>query len=561
MLTAVAIIVGFIFRLAASLNATGVIHPDEIFQGMEMAHLLTYGSGRVPPEFAIENERTPSYAASRSWLFPLILSGFMRIGEFFGLNYHSGILPLLRIIFAINSTLLIPATSKLARQITHNNKNVGVTVAVIVSLYWRIVEYTVRPLSNTFFLPFLFYGIYRVIKSFDKHQLSIYDHFVGIICIGIPTYIRLDLGVIVFSFFIVTFSLRNIRHYIEHILNAMVGWFIGIQVDYHYYNKYFTVPINWFKFNIIEHNSDWFGVQNSNYYYRELIVYDKLEIWIFFLLILLVFRVLTRKSRIYLQTNKDFRDLEQGFIQSCICTTIIWTIFSSFWRNMNLSNLMKLITDQQGWNPQSHKEIRFMIGGLIVLIISISISIVYGSALISEIIAYQISNNQQNKKNINLSFTIEIKFWTKLILSVLLISLLLVQSFYSAQARYHLEQFDDTNQAFIYIGNQDNVTGIIAIAPWFQLGSYTYLHLNMDVVIWAVDFSSNDPSVVERNLRTAKTLIENWEEGNYLILPRYQAYIEPAIWNWLRDNNWQISTVIDGKTEVWKRTIFSPDIK
>jgi hypothetical protein len=544
---AVVIIVGFFVRLYAALNADGIYHPDEIFQGYEMAHLLTYDSGRKPAEFSIGND-TPSYDASRSWVFPLMLSFIMRLGEFLNLDYHTEILPLIRIVTAFNATLLIPAAAKLTKQIT-KDQNSALVVALVISLYWRIIEVTVRPMTNTFFLPMLFYGIYRVLISLEKEKISKYDHLIVILCLGLPTYVRLDLSITVFAFFLVTFNWKRLTHYTELIIDGIIGWLLCALVDYHYYDKIFSVPINWFKFNIIEHNSDWFGLQPYTYYYDELIYYDNLTMWSMLMVLFVVALVFLREKDFDKGFLNEIKLIENGYIRLVSSTIIIWAIFSSFWRNMSFKTIWHFVITQEGWDPQSHKEIRFIMAGLVVLLITISVFIVLFSKVLSRLVLHQL----QKYKKIKISNPIEARYWSNLITVLLILLIFIIQSFSTGDSRYHQEQFDDVNEALMYVGSQDNVTGVIVISQWFLIGSYTYLHLGPEVKINTTNLATNNLQELERNKRRTKDWISSLDMANYLILPRFQTYHASEIYNWLRNNNWDIDAVIDGRCEVWKR--------
>jgi hypothetical protein len=246
--------------------------------------------------------------------------------------------------------------------------------------------------------------------------------------------------------------------------------------------------------------------------------------------------------------NKDpiLKKTIKGHQQFVLATLIIWVIFSSFWRGMTLEGIWEYLLHQNGWGPESHKEIRFAIGALVILVITISVNMILVANLLTLTFARLIKKIPKIVVSID-----EFKYWSNLLLVSFLLGLLLLQSFFIADARWHGEQFDDTNLAFTYVGHQENVTGIIAVAPWFQLGSYTYLHLGSEVIIEPVDFSN--PDTFNYNKNFARNLITDWTEGNYLILPRYQLLHFGEILVWLLESNWQIDAVIDGRSEVWKR--------
>ena len=254
-----AIIGGFLVRWLFSQFVTGILHPDEIYQSLEMAHVMVYDSGIIPPEFKLENRQVESYATSRSWIFPLIFATIMRFGEYIGLDYHSGIIPMIYFILVLNSTFMIYSASKFSFMLT-KSKNVQLYTAYAIAFWFRFVEYTIRSFNNTFFFPILFYGLYRVLLVMERKKVTAYDSFIVMFALGVTTYVRLDLLFLVLLVFLVTFNKVNYNQYIKLAMDGFVGWIIGILTDFYYYEEYVIVPYKWFLFNIIESNSDLFGV-------------------------------------------------------------------------------------------------------------------------------------------------------------------------------------------------------------------------------------------------------------------------------------------------------------
>ena len=65
------IIIGWIIRVVLAVNTGGMVHPDEIYQSLEIAHEMKYGYGYKPWEFQIP-ETPDDDGAARSYLFPLL---------------------------------------------------------------------------------------------------------------------------------------------------------------------------------------------------------------------------------------------------------------------------------------------------------------------------------------------------------------------------------------------------------------------------------------------------------------------------------------------------------
>ncbi|MDH5404120.1 MAG: hypothetical protein OEY49_16600, partial [Candidatus Heimdallarchaeota archaeon] len=323
----VALIAGFVIRMDLSLRNKGILHPDELYQSLEIAHHMVYGSGYIPPEFRSEFD-PPSYASSRSWLFPLIFASIMRFGEFFGLDYHDGSLFLIRVMLGINATLIIPATKKLTFQLTKNEICAFIS-AVYIAFWFRMIEYGVRSFTNTFFLPYLFFGIAFTLKMLEEKNFSIKNSIIFAITVPLTVYIRLDLGIIIFSFFLVTFKRENLNSYMKLGLIGVVTWLLAGYYDYTMYEgaKFMSVPINWYTFNVIEGYSKNFGVSSPLYYVGVLIGLDRLWPW----LLLIIFTTIFYKGNELDLENKNFNELFDGYYITLKSSIIIWIIYSNFW--------------------------------------------------------------------------------------------------------------------------------------------------------------------------------------------------------------------------------------
>src|SRR5579872_2023631 len=68
-------LIAFALRLLPVFAFPGINFPDEIFQTIEPAHRLVYGTGLVPWEFLY---------GTRSWVLPGVIAGVMRAAQFVG---------------------------------------------------------------------------------------------------------------------------------------------------------------------------------------------------------------------------------------------------------------------------------------------------------------------------------------------------------------------------------------------------------------------------------------------------------------------------------------------
>ncbi len=520
----VSILVGFVIRLIASLMASGILHPDEVYQSLEIAHNLVYGYGHIPPEFRLENIGTPSYASSRSYIFPLLIAMIMHLGEFFNLDYHYGILPLIKVILAINATLLIPVTYKLAKILTED-KLTSVIATLYVSFWFRIVEFTVRSFYNTFFLPYLFYGIYRVIYLTKSNKKFETKDYLGIIFgLGMVSYVRVDLLIIIFAVVIMNFNLKSLKKYPVIALLGIIGWIISAIIDYSYYRKFMVVPIHWFQFNIIESNSDWFGLSSPTFYIQELIRGDFLVFFTVLSTFCILFLLIYYKKK--MKDFPNYPNLSKSLINLFGASIISWFLYSNPWR-------------VEG----SHKELRFAISALVLSLITFAVATTIFATLLSEFLSRLPRINKIPNIKIHKSH-----FY--FILIILLFASFSFSTYRGFTTRYHDESFDDVNDALIYVGNQDNVESVTVMTSWYYTGGYSYLHQDVEVDYYTLtnpDTHSGNKFFVERIIRQ--------NLSNYFVLPTYQLIGNEWLYEYLTVHGWIMSLNIEDRCEVWSTII------
>ena len=88
------IVFAVVLRLTVRLVSPHLIYADEIFQSIEQAHRLVFGTGQVPWEFQV---------GIRSWLIPGILAPFMWLGHLLGPAPDTLLLPT-KVFLAVAST-------------------------------------------------------------------------------------------------------------------------------------------------------------------------------------------------------------------------------------------------------------------------------------------------------------------------------------------------------------------------------------------------------------------------------------------------------------------------
>ncbi|MHA2502117.1 MAG: hypothetical protein ACXAE3_04555 [Candidatus Kariarchaeaceae archaeon] len=518
----ISILLGFIFRLGSSLKAYGLKHPDETFQSLEMAHYLVYGTGYIPPEFQNFNNDIPSYAAARSWLFPYFFAGLMWLGEFLGMDYYNGTLVMIKVYMAFHATLLIPAVYKFTLQLSKDRMS-ATMAAFAVAFWFRIIEFTVRTFTNTFFLPFIFYGLYKMFYNLEHSSFTILEYLEIGFLFGISTYIRLDMGILIFAFFLVYFNLGQLHHYLLTGFSSLLFWVWGAWIDYNQYEgvAFFSVPVNWFTFNVIENYSEFFGVSGPFAYIGLLVIKDFLVPWFIVILVWPVVHLVRRPAESILYTP-----LGRRFLKLTLVTIITWLIYSNIWPIVSLDPFSITL-------PDSHKEVRFMIGPVTMLLVisSIVTRLVLGS--LPQIIDGRTGKAVDNYTIIDYRFSLYRR--RILLVTVLLFIILSYRGFLIQTDSDHHEGI---NLSLMYIGQQGNAEKIVIGENWYNSGYYTYSHVGSSVEFQFLPLHIEEKQLYHYTL--IKLIIESQTLNTYIVLPFYSFIFVENLENLLEDNGWTI---------------------
>jgi hypothetical protein len=478
-----------------------------------------------------ENPNIQSYAAARSWLFPIIFASIMYFGEAINLNYHYQILPLIRILLAVNSTLLIPVVFKFIKYLT-NDENYGLIGACLIAFHWRLIELSIRPFTNTFFLAMLIYGLYRILIVLEKNELGIRDTIILTLFVGVVTYVRVDLGIGVFSLFVVMFDKSKIRMYFKIFLRGVCGWLIGVIIDFGFYGRLFTVPINWITFNL--NYSHLFGVSDRYYYFEEMILgdgllsYSILSTVIFFIMIINGYFKLRYFEKF--DYNGSHVNFKASYIRIYCLNVLSWAISSNI------------------WTDASHKEIRFNSLNLVFLLILFSFAIWEGIKFVSDLI-FMVDLSSIRRYNYNWSLT-----KVRKVIAILFILFFTFQSFYYHSHRGYVENFDDVNKALIFVGQQEEVDNVIILGHWYLSGSYTYLHKSMSTEISYINLV--DPKTSLDTMENLEQILKDLGGNDYLIVPVYQLEIDKDYLNNIFiENQIEIIENVENRTYVYKKII------
>ncbi|MFX0095296.1 MAG: hypothetical protein ACFFBD_26415, partial [Candidatus Hodarchaeota archaeon] len=346
--------IGWFIRIILAINTGGLVHADEIYQSLEIAHYMKYGYGHIPWEFRVPGRiygdilpglwTYNSPDPIRSYLYPLIFYFIFELCELGGIPYGlEGTLRVVRLFNATYSAMLIPIVFYVSKELFPAQEKpyiFSLFAAFLTVVWFQFPFWGIRTLTNSFVCVPIFLGIYLHLlasnNTFSLAKTFSLESIAGVL-LGLACVLRMDSVV----FFAPIFLLR---HYSDRRMSfsyvSLAIGFVAIFIlqgltDLIYYGIFFISPINWVIFNIIEGKSARFGTLPIPYY---VYLFTKNSFYLIFFA--LVLGTLIIKTYITLWHNQEKRKDPWFFT---FLTLFIWFMFSL--------GIMSLV---------AHKEERFI---------------------------------------------------------------------------------------------------------------------------------------------------------------------------------------------------------
>ncbi len=534
-------IISAAMQISFSLSTWGTIHPDEIFQSLEIAHDIVYNYGTIPPEFQESNPVIPSYAKSRSFLFPIIFTVPMYLGKLFGWNYWRFTIPFIRILLGINGSLLAPSTYVLVKRYTKGKKVFASASALIIVFSPLLMFSSFRSVSNIFFVPWFFFIINSFWKTLEKLQKENGDEsqrklkmrksfksYLKIIVlsffIGLIIYIRIDFIVGLIATLVFKFPYKKIKVIACNFLGLGLAALFGGLVDFITYGDFLISPIQWFRYNILEGLSSTHGVQPVTFYLDSLFSYIPLIIFLVFCA-LVMFGTLVYTTCRYIKCKEKNWILLRNICGFPAASIIIISLFSI----------------------PSHKEFRFVHLGFIYLHVSLAISLLLLFQVFSpKISAYSTKLFTKITRKTESAKISRMFNYTYSIFALMLIVSGGAISSYQGSQMYDWKAYDSLARSLCYVGQMEDSNGVLLFTQGSKMDSYFYLHkdipLNEIINLW-------DAFQIRPIIRDCA--IEN-ETFNYIIFSIYQRDVTPYIVDALNDYNYVLNHSINEIAFIYK---------
>lgn len=131
-----------LLRLWLALSDQSIYWPDELYQSLEQAHRLTFGSGLIPWEFR---------DGARNWILPGLLAGLWQVAALLGVSSSLTLVALARGAVLLGSVLAIALAARLAERLA--SARAGLVTALLLAVLPVSVVFGYRTLSESVSAP------------------------------------------------------------------------------------------------------------------------------------------------------------------------------------------------------------------------------------------------------------------------------------------------------------------------------------------------------------------------------------------------------------------------
>ncbi len=330
----VIIILSILLRLLAAQESQGFVHPDEVFQSLEMIHYWIYGEYGTGQTIPWEYNTAYRFGGARSWFFVLILVGVYKFLMLFGITDPLVLIYSARLFLSLFSIITVVVSYLFGKEMF--NKIVGLISAFICGTWWFFPYWASRTMTDSLSSDFLFLSIFLIYKAIRHEKakrkvtlsaiaglslgLSFMIRFPGAL-MGIPLAIAILYKPIVDVCRKIAISFRTLAKKKEktyeplsrgEYLNSfstlasfcggafLMVLFQGL-LDLFTWGTFLHSPINYFRYNIVEGNSAYHGTSPWFQYFAGFFT-DFAYIFIFIFFFLLIFGLIFKektKSKVF----------------------------------------------------------------------------------------------------------------------------------------------------------------------------------------------------------------------------------------------------------------------
>ena len=241
-------------RLWAMWIDQGVFWPDEIYQTLEQGHRLAFGYGMVPWEFR---------DGARSWLFPGVLGGVMKLAALLGFDSGPGVVHAAKTFMVLLAVWATWAAMRLGERI--GGRSGALLAGAFAALFPASIVFGSRCMTEMASAPLLATAAVLLLDGGWRRALA--AGFVA--CVAI--FCRYQNGLLAVGFFFLPLFTRRWRDTLAYAGAGALTGVLGGALDRLTWGTWWQSFRVYAKFNLLEgHSSEW-GTSEASYYYHCLV--------------------------------------------------------------------------------------------------------------------------------------------------------------------------------------------------------------------------------------------------------------------------------------------------
>lgn len=230
-------------RLWLALDDHGIYWPDEIYQSLEQAHRVAFGTGMLPWEFR---------DGARSWLLPGAFAGLWRLAAALGVDSSLGLVALARASMVLASSVSIWLAARIAERIA--GARAGAVAALVLAVLPLSVVLGYRTLSETASAPLVALSASCVLRRSPRAAA------VAGAAIALASLLRYQNGLFALTFAVWVWSGQRRRGLLPFVGAGAACAVGGGLLDWATWGSPFHSLIAYVQFNLVESGASTFSV-------------------------------------------------------------------------------------------------------------------------------------------------------------------------------------------------------------------------------------------------------------------------------------------------------------
>ncbi len=247
---------GLAARLHAALTDLGVYWPDEVYQSLEPAHRLVFGTALLPWEFVV---------GARNWLLPGLIAGVFALSSALGVRDGQQLLLVVRVLFALTSFGTVLGVLRLGRALDLAWP-ATVAGAAALSAMSLDVYFAPRALGEVAAALPVTWGLGLLL-----HRGRRWHVVAGASLLGLAVLLRIHCGLFAVSA-LVGLALAGRRRDALVAFGVLCGWALAYGVlDLVTWGRFLHSAQLYLRFNVLEGRAADWGVQPPAFYTKHLV--------------------------------------------------------------------------------------------------------------------------------------------------------------------------------------------------------------------------------------------------------------------------------------------------